>query len=332
MKKFEIKSAPFIHGDETALNLHFDLLFGLIAVMIIAVVQNGFRVLTLCLLSAFAAWLTETVGLLVARRHGNTDLRSLAMGIIIAMICPVTVPIWVPVSASVISVLFVRVLLGNNYKTLFMTPVIAWLYMLSVAPGSMMNFPVMRSFGAFPLFENVDFDYIMSIGSVAQQLQSNQKLTYTFIDVLTGNYPGGFGTTCIFIILAACLYFIYRKSMAWQVSLSMIITVSLFALIFNRTQYSPLFSVLYELTATSYIFVAVFVAGDLINAPTVNGARVVFGVLTGALTMIFRYMGLSEHCVPLALLITNFLAGPLDVLMLYVQIFFLRKRMIRKSY
>ena len=75
-----------------------------------------------------------------------------------------------------------------------------------------------------------------------------------------------------------------------------------------------------------------FVAGDLINAPTVNGARVVFGVLTGALTMIFRYMGLSEHCVPLALLITNFLAGPLDVLMLYVQIFFLRKRMIRKSY
>lgn len=331
MKRTELKTSPFIHGSEIAFNLHIDLLVGLVSVLIIAVVQNGLRVLTIALLSAFAAWITETVGLIIVGRSGGADLRSIAMGLIIAMICPVTVPIWIPISASVISVLFVRVLLGPNYKTLFMTPVIGWLYMLSVAPADMTTYPALRSFGAFPLFENVNYDFIMSTDSVAQQLQAKRALTYNFLDIFTGNYPGGMGTTCIFIILAVCVYFIVRKSMAWQVSLSMIVTVTVFALIFNRTAYSPLFSVLYELTATSYIFVAVFVAGDLINAPMLTGAKIIYGILIGVFTMSFRYMGLSEHCVPLALLIANLLCEPLDVLVLYIQIFFLRKRMIRKS-
>lgn len=330
MNKSNVKSAPFIHGSEVSINLHIDLLIGLLSVMIISVVQNGFRVLSLCLFSAFAAWLTETLGQIITRRQGRTDFRSLAMGLIIAMLCPVTITLWVPVSASIISVLFVRVILGPNYKTLFMTPVIAWIYMLTVAPMDMTSYPANRFFNAFPPFENINREFYDVTDSIAQQLQSKQVLTYDFLDIFTGNYPGGLGTTCIFIIFAACIYFIFRRSMAWQVSLSMIITVSIFALLFNRTSQSPIYSVLYELSATSYIFVAVFVAGDLINTPTLTGAKIVFGALVGIFTMVFRYVGLAEYCVPFALLICNLFCELLDVLFLYIQIFFLRKRMIKK--
>ena len=110
----------------------------------------------------------------------------------------------------------------------------------------------------------------------------------------------------------------------------MIITVSIFALIFNRTNQSILFSVLYELTATSYIFIAVFVAGDLINAPSVTGAKIVYGALIGVLTMIFRYLGFADHCVLIAIFICHFFCELLDVWFLYLQIYFLRKRMIKK--
>lgn len=330
MNKYSIKASPFIHGSEKSINLHFDLLIGLLSVMIISVVQNGIRALVLCLFSALIAWLTEKVGLIIARREKSTDLRSLAMGLIIAMLCPVTVPIWVPVSASFISVLFVRVILGTNYKNLFMTPVIGWTYMLTVAPQAMTSYALESNFGTFPPFENIDRDFYIFVDSVAQQLQSKKELSYSFLDILTGDYPGGLGTTCIFIILAVCVYFIFRRSMAWQVSLSMIITVAVFALIFNRTNQNPLFSVLYELTATSYIFIAVFVAGDLINAPSIKWAKIVFGVLIGVFTMLFRYFGFAEHCVLLALFICNFFAELLDVLFLYVQIYYLRKRMIKR--
>lgn len=330
MIKSSVKASPFIHGSENSLNLHLDLLIGLLSVMIIAVVQNGFRALTLCLFSALTAWITEKIGLIIAGREKNTDLRSLAMGLIIAMLCPVTVPLWVPISASFISVLFVRVILGTNYKNLFLTPVLAWIYMLTVAPHSMTNYPIDVSFGTFSPFEDIGNDFYLSADSIAQQLQLKKELPYSFLNILTGDYPGGLGTTCIFIILGVCVYFVFRKSMAWQVSLSMILTVAVFALIINRTSQSPLFSVLYELTATSYIFVAVFVAGDIINAPSVTAAKIVYGVLIGVFTMIFRYIGFSEHCVLLALFICNFFCEILDVLLLYLQIYYLRKRMINK--
>ncbi len=324
------KNAPFIHGNETAFNLHIDLLVGLLSVLIIAVVQNGLRVLAMSALSVLAAWVTESIGLLITRRSGRNDLRSIAMGLIISLICPVTVPLWLPVSASAISVLLVRVILAPYYKNLFITPVIGWLYMLSVAPGDMTHSPVFRGFDAFPIFENIEHE-IMYFDSVAQQLQRKQPLVYNFIDVLTGDYPGGAGTTCVFIILAICVYFIFRKSMAWQVSLSMILTVVFFATAFNRTSGPWYFSALYELTATSYIFVAVFVAGDLINAPMLRTAKIMYGVLIGALTMCFRYLGVAEHSVPLALLITNLLCDWLDFLSLYIQINIKNKRMIRRS-
>jgi len=325
-----IKTAPFIHGSEVSLNLHFDLLIGLLSVMIISVVQNGFRALTVCSLSAFTAWATEKIGLVIAHREKATDLRSVAMGLIIAMLCPVTIPLWVPISASFFSVLFVRVILGQNYKNLFITPVFAWIYMLTVAPGAMTVFPAKPFTDSLPPFENVGEEFYVGVDSIAQQLQSNKELSYSLLDILTGNYPGGLGTTCIFIIIAVCVYFIFRKCMAWQVSLSMIVTVMIFALLFNRTSHNLLFSVLYELSATSYIFIAVFVASDLINAPSTIGARVVYGILIGVFTMIFRYLGFSEHCVLLAMFICNFFCELLDVLFLYIQIYYLRKRMIKK--
>ena len=202
--------------------------------------------------------------------------------------------------------------------------------MITIDPVSMTSYALNRSFGVFHPFENVNRDFYVSVDSIAQQLQSKKELSYSFLDILTGDYPGGLGTTCIFIILAVCVYFIFRKSMAWQVSLSMILTVAVFALIINRTSQSALFSILYELSATSYIFVAVFVAGDLINAPSVTGAKIVFGILIGVFTMIFRYIGFAEHCVLLALFICNFFCELLDVLFLYLQIYFLRKRMIKR--
>ena len=187
MNKSNVKAAPFIHGSEVSINLHIDLLIGLLSVMIISVVQNGFRVLSLCLFSAFAAWLTETLGQIIIRRRGRTDFRSLAMGLIIAMLCPVTIPLWVPVSASIISVLFVRVILGPNYKTLFMTPVIAWIYMLTVAPIYMTSYPANRFFNASPPFSDINLELSDITDSIAPQLKSKAVLTYDFFDIFTGN-------------------------------------------------------------------------------------------------------------------------------------------------
>ncbi len=328
MVQNHVKSSPFLHDSETSYNLQIDLLIGVLSVMIIAVVQNGLRVLAICAVSAFSAWTAEMLGLMILKRRNGNDIRSIFFGIVIALFCPVTVSLWLPALASAVSVLFVRVIIGKNYKTLFMTPVIGWMFMLSIAPRQMTTYPALRMFGAYPIVENAEF--FDSTESIAQLLQYKQTPDYSFSNILIGNVAGSMGTTCIVAILAVCIYFVFRKSIAWQVSLSMIVTVAVFAAFIDRTGSGPLLSIVYELTATSYIFVAVFVAGDIINAPMLTSAKIVFGVLIGVTTMILRYYGFAEHCVVIALLTVNLLTELLDLIALKVQIRTVRKKLTRK--
>jgi electron transport complex protein RnfD len=237
------------------------------------------------------------------------------------------VPLWVPAVSAFATVVFTRIILGKTYKRLFINSAIAWLIMLTIAPSQMTVFPAVRGFDVFPVFEGVES--FQSTFSIAQSLQSGRTPPYTVLNLFTGHYPGGIGTTCIFIILAVCVYFIFRKNMAWQVSLSMILTVTVFALIFNRTTSSVLYSVLYELTATSYIFVAVFVAGDIINAPMLTLSKILYGVLIGTMTMLFRYLGLAEHCVVLALIICNLLAELLDLFSLKYELRYTKRKVFK---
>ena len=317
MKKLTEKSAPFLHDSETGINLQLDLFVGLLAVTIIAVVQNGLRVISIVSLTVFTCWTTELILNLILKKNNDNFIRSITTGMIIALICPVTIPIWIPSISAFVTIIFVKAILGKTYKNLFITSAFAWIVLLSIFPKNMTVYPAVRGFGVFPVFENVNS--FQATSSIAQSLQYNQTPPYTVLNLLTGHYPGGMGTTCIFIILAVCVYFIFRKSMAWQVSLSMILTVTLFALILNRTDSFVLYSVLYELTATSLVFVAVFVAGDIINAPMLTVSKIIYGVMLGLVTMICRYLGLGEHCVVISLLVCNLISEPLDLLLLKYQ-------------
>lgn len=327
MKTFEEKTSPFLHNSETGINLQLDLLAGLLAVIIIAVVQNGIRVIAITCFTAFVYCATDTICNLIFKNGNENFVRSITTGLIIALICPVTIPLWVPATSAFLTVIFTKIILGKTYKKLFINSVIAWLIMLTIAPMQMTVFPAVRGFNVFPIFDNVE--YFQETFSVAQSLQSHRTPPYSVLNLLTGHYPGGMGTTCIFIILAVCVFFIFRKNMAWQVSLSMILTVSVFALIFNRTTSSVLYSVLYELTATSYIFVAVFVAGDIINAPMLTLSKILYGVLIGTVTMLCRFLGLAEHCVVISLLICNLLVELLDLFALKYELRYTKRKVFK---
>ena len=54
--------------------------------MVVSVVQNGLRVLTVCTLCAALAWSTETLGRVILRKGFGSGLRSLSIGLIIAML------------------------------------------------------------------------------------------------------------------------------------------------------------------------------------------------------------------------------------------------------
>lgn len=312
------KLSPFIHGNDSVTMIHFDLFAALLPLIIISVVQNGLRVLVMCFLSAISSYVVELLGNLIKGNFKPFQMRVCILSICITLLCPITVPIWMPAAGSVFATLLVRVILSDNYKKLFMTPAIGWLFLLSIWPKEMMTYPLYNSNENFPIFANIEnFDVGITI---SHYLQFSQKPPYRMLDILAGLYSGGMGTTCVAAILLIAIYFIVRRSIAWQVPLSMICTVSVFALFINRAGVSPLYSIIYELASSSFIFVAIFIAGDLINAPKLPLSRVLFGITLGVVMMFLRYFGLYEHSIAFALVIVNLFADLLDMLTIKLRI------------
>jgi len=320
------KLSPFIHGDDNVNMIHFDLLVGVIPLIIISVVQQGLRVLVMCAISAAVAFVVETLGNFIKGKFSLAPFRVAILGVCTTLLCPITVPVWLPAIGVAFSVLFVRVILVGDFKNLFMSPAIAWLFLLTVWPNEMMTYPVYSQNNNYPIFANVES--FTSGFSMSQYLQFGQKPPFKMLDILTGMYPGAIGTTCIAAIFIITIYFLFRRSIAWQVPLSMICTVSVFALIYNRANVSPLYSVIYELSASSFIYVAIFIAGDLINAPKLPLSRILFGVGMGVVTMLLRYFGLYEHAVVFSLVLVNLVSGLLDKFTLYLRIF--REQRLKK--
>ena len=320
------KLSPFIHGDDSVNMIHFDLLVGLIPLIIIAVVQRGLRVLVMCAISAIAAFVVETLGNFIKGNFSIAPFRVAILGVCSTLLCPVTVPVWMPSVGVVFSVLFVRVLLVGDFKKMFMTPAIAWLFLLTIWPNEMMTYPAYSATDNLPLFANINS--FVSDFSISQYLQFGQKPPFRMLDILAGMYPGAMGTTCVAAIFIITIYFLFRRSIAWQVPLSMICTVSIFALIFNRANVEPVYSVIYELASSSFIYVTIFIAGDLINAPKLPLSRILFGIVIGATTMFLRYFGLYEHGVVFSLVLVNLFSDVLDKFTLYLRI--VREQRLKK--
>ena len=204
------KLSPFIHGNDSVKMIHFDLFVGVVPLIIISVVHNGLRVLVMCAISAAVAFVVETLGNFIKGRIKPAPFRVAILGVVSTLLCPITVPIWMPAVGVAFSVLFVRVILVGDFKKLFMSPAIAWLFLLTVWPNEMMTYPEFVVNNKYPLFENID---VFNAGfSISQNLQFSQKPPFRMLDILSGMYPGAMGTTCIAAIFLITIYFLFRRS------------------------------------------------------------------------------------------------------------------------
>ncbi|HHW45720.1 MAG TPA: RnfABCDGE type electron transport complex subunit D [Clostridiales bacterium] len=309
-------AAPFIHCEDTVNTLYSDILVSLLPLVIISIVQNGLRVLFISTLSMLAGWLAQCAGNFVKGRGFSAGLQPAITGLILALLCPVTVPWWLPALGSVFSVVIIDVVMNEFYENLFSPPVIGWLFMLSIAPGKMDTYPMVGFFNSFPIFKS-EFSFATS-QSIAQSLQLKIKPQFDMVQILTGRVPGGMGTTCIIVMAAVMVFLFYRRAVAWQVTMSMIFAAAVIAVIFNRTGSGALYSILCEISASSYMFAAIFIAGNVTLSPKTSIGRVIYGVVIAVIVMSLRYKGITEYAVIFSHIVANWISVLCDQVALLI--------------
>ena len=117
-----VSSSPHVHGPNRTGRLMLDVILALLPALVGAVVSFGPRVLLVCGLSVAACVFFEW-GYRKVMKLDNTvrDLSAVVTGLLLAFVCPVTIPYWTILVGDFFAIIIVKQLFGGIGKN-FMNP------------------------------------------------------------------------------------------------------------------------------------------------------------------------------------------------------------------
>ena len=310
------ENAPHIKSADSIRVTMIDVLIALGGLLFLAAFYHGMRAVSLTCVSVIACVAFEFFyNIIFKQKQTAGDFSAAVTGVVLAMLLPVSVPLWYPVVAAFVGIVICKMLFGGLGKNIF-NPALVGVAFLSVSGSSrMIQFSAPLANIKLPVFGHPgEFDMATP---VMEALKNGNTPTPTAFEMFIGNQPGALGTTCALLIAAASLYLIYRRIISVHIPLAFLGTVAVVALLFPRIpEGAPLYhSMLFELLGGSVIFCSIYAATDPVTSPIAGWAKVIFGIGCGLLTMLIRHFGSFAEGAIFAILIMNALTFALDKMM-----------------
>ena len=218
-----------------------------------------------------------------------SDGSAAVTGLLLALNLSSTFPVWMAMLGSVFAIIIVKQLFGGLGQN-FMNPALGARCFLMVSfAGKMTSFTYDGVTGATPL-----------------ALIKNGDNSTNLLDMFLGTIGGTIGETSTLALLIGAAYLLIRKVITWRIPVCYIATFAIFALIFGGHGFDMTY-LAKELCGGGLMLGAFFMATDYVTSPITAKGQIVFGILLGILTGVFRIYGASAEGVSYAIIICNLL-------------------------
>ncbi len=284
-KLLNVSSSPHARSSVLTQNLMFDVAIAMIPASVYGVYQFGLKALCILLVTIAGAVLSEYVyESLMGRPVTVMDGSALVTGLILGLNMPPEIPLWIPFLGSVFAVIVVKQIYGGLGQN-FMNPALAARCFLLISFANQMSaFKLDGVSGATPL------SALKNGGTV--------DVAAMFV----GKIPGTIGEVSVVALLIGAAYLLVKKVISIRIPAAYLLSFAVFVFIFG--QHTPAF-VLAHLCGGGLIFGAFFMATDYVTSPITPNGQIVFGILLGVLTGLFRLFGGSAEGVSYAIIISN---------------------------
>lgn len=300
---------PFIRGETSVASMMRDMLFALTLLLALPVVRYGPRPAVAAALTVLVCVLCELLfTLMQTKTTGLSDGSAAVTGMVVALLLPVNAPLWLPCAAGAFAIAAAKAPFGSTGRNPF-NPAAAGLAFAAVCwPQLVFSYAATGS-DPLPLFGDCAVQTAPSPAAVLKQGLPPNILPF---EMLWGNFAGPAGATAVLVVAACGLYLFCKRVAQWEITACFLLAVIVIAALFPRAVFDPLSSVKYELLSGSVLFCSVFMVTDPVTSPHTTAARCVYGLLSGALVMAFRWFGAYEQGAVFAVLLSNAAAPVLD--------------------
>ena len=298
-----ISSSPHVHSPVTTQTIMRDVLIGLAPALLGSIYFFGFRALMVTLVSAAACVFFEWGYCMVMKKNCKVyDLSAVVTGVLLAFVCPVTIPYWCIILGDFFAIVIVKQLFGGLGRN-FVNPALAGRAFMFSWPVLMSTWIKVGFANAAPILGNADI--VTSATPLASMHQGYiDPAAGSILDMFLGNVGGSLGETSALLLLIGLVYLLARKIIKLHIPLSYIATVAVLTFLFPMGN-DRLTWMAAQLFSGGLMLGAIFMATDYVTSPITKLGQVVFGIGCGVLTVLIRYLGGYNEGVSYAILIMN---------------------------
>ena len=296
-----ISSSPHAHSPVTTQVIMRDVLIALLPALVGSVCFFGLRALLVTLVSAAACVFFEWGYRKIMKKDSTVyDLSAVVTGVLLAYVCPVTIPYWMIIIGDFFAIVLVKQLFGGIGKN-FVNPALA-------ARAFLFSWPVVMSTWVKPGFENA-----AGIFSTADAVTAATPLAamhagslegVSLLELMVGNVGGCLGETSAVLLLIGGAYLVIRKVITPRIPLAFIGTVAVIGLLFPQGN-DRITWMLASVCSGGVMLGAIFMATDYVTSPITKAGQIIFGIGCGVITMVIRYFGAYNEGVSYAILVMN---------------------------
>lgn len=296
-----ISSSPHVHSPVTTKTIMRDVLIALTPALIGSVYFFGFRALLVTLVSAAACVFFEWGYCKVRKTESKIhDLSAVVTGVLLAFVCPVTIPYWCIIIGDFFAIVVVKQLFGGIGHNI-VNPALA-------ARAFMFSWPALMTSWVKPGFSNAagllsTADAVTGATPLAS-MSLGQMPEASIGQMFLGNIGGCIGETSVLLLLAGLVYLLARKVITLRIPLSFVGTVAVLTLIFPQGN-NNLYWMAAQIFSGGLFLGAIFMATDYVTSPLTKLGQMVFGIGCGVITVVIRYFGGYPEGVSYAILVMN---------------------------
>ena len=303
-----ISSSPHAHSPVTTQTIMRDVLIALVPALLGSIYFFGFRALLVTLVSAAACVFFEWGFCKIRKLHCKTyDLSAVVTGVLLAFVCPVTIPYWTIILGDFFAIVLVKMLFGGLGKNI-VNPALAgraflfsWLVLMS-------NWVKVGFDNAAGLLSTAD---AVTAATPMSAMHQGALPEESILDMFLGNIGGCIGETSALLLIIGFIYLLYRKVITARIPLAYIGTVAILAFLFPQGN-DRIAWMAAQVFGGGLMLGAIFMATDYVTSPLTKLGQIVYGIGCGVITILIRYFGGYSEGVTYAILCMNACAVLLD--------------------
>ncbi|MCI8782964.1 MAG: RnfABCDGE type electron transport complex subunit D [Dorea sp.] len=290
-----MSSSPHIRSKVTSSNIMLYVTIALLPASAFGVWNFGVSALVMLVCTTASAVLTEYIyEKLMHKKITVNDFSAVVTGLLLGLNMPPTAPWWMGVLGGIFAILIVKQLFGGLGQNIMNPALGARCFLLISFTSQMTTFVYDGVTGPTPL----------------AQLKSGEMVDS--MSMLIGRIPGTIGETSVIAVVIGAIFLILMGIIDLRIPGTYIATFVVFIGIFGQFAnpevgfFDPQY-ITAHLCGGGLMLGAWFMATDYVTSPITKRGQIVYGMLLGILTGLFRLFGGSAEGVSYAIIISNLL-------------------------